>query len=287
MQIVVDERQVSVGGLATRYLTGGEGPPLVLLHGTGESARSWRWVLPELARTRRVYAPSLPGFGATAKPAADYSPGFFTDFVAGFLDTLGLWEVTVVGNSLGGLVAMRLALATPARVTALGLVDSAGLGPEVTLALRSLTVPGIGELAIRWYRTRIGAGQWALGTAALLFASPRRVRRRWLAEKYRQARQPGYLEATVATLRGQLNLERQREILVDELPRLTMPTLVVWGARDRVVPARQARSAVTRLPRGQLALIPDCGHVPQVEHPGRFVFALGRFRTEPVPPPRT
>ena len=280
MQTTVDRRHLDVGGLPTEYLTGGEGPALVLLHGVGESARSWQRVLPELARTHRVYALSLPGFGATAESPDGFSPAAFTSFVARFLDTLGLAPATVVGNSLGGLIGMRLALAAPSRVTALGLVGSAGLGPEVSLALRLLTPRGIGEFAIRWYRTPPGAAHWAVATAGLVFADPRRVPPTWVADHYRQARRPGYLAATVGALRGQLTLRRQREILLDQLPRLTMRTLVLWGDRDRVVPARHAHAAAARLPHSQLVVLADCGHVPQVERPGPFVAALGRFLAE-------
>lgn len=104
----------------------------MLLHALGESALDWRWVLPALARTHRVYALDLPGFGYSAKPSADYSPAFFASFVGAYLDALGLERTALVGNSLGGLVALRLALSEPARVSALGLVSSAGLGREVT-----------------------------------------------------------------------------------------------------------------------------------------------------------
>jgi pimeloyl-ACP methyl ester carboxylesterase len=286
VKVSIEERRVNVVGfkeeLSIEYLTGGEGPPLVLLHGVGDSARSWQWVLPDLARTHRVYAPSLPGFGTSTKPDSDYSPAFFTTFLIRFLDTLGLEQVTVVGNSLGGLVAMRLALAVPTRVRALALVDSSGLGREVTLALRLFTLPGAGTLVPIWNKTRIGAAQWATQISALLFAHPTRVPMAWLARLYQMARLPGYLEATVATLRSDLTLkgQREREIMLDALPRLTMPTLLIWGGRDRVIPAHQAQFAVAQLAQSQLAVIPDCGHVPQVECPDQFVDALGRFLAE-------
>ena len=121
----VEERRVEVQGLPTRYLAAGEGPPLVLLHALGESALDWRWVLPALTRTYSVYAPDLPGFGDSAKPLVDYSPTFFARFISGYLDALGLERAAVAGNSLGGLVALRLALSEPERVSALGLIDSA------------------------------------------------------------------------------------------------------------------------------------------------------------------
>lgn len=287
MAITIKERRITVAGMPEMpidYLTAGEGPPLVLLHGLGDSALSWQWVLPPLARTHRVYAPNLPGFGTSAKPAVAYSPAFFADFVAAFLDTLGLEQVAVAGNSLGGLIAMRLALTAPDRVAALGLVDSAGLGRNVTPVLRLLTLPGSGKTVTAWNKTALGAWQWALGVSALLFANPWRVPSAWLAQMYRMARVPGYLEATVATARSEMTLkgQREREILLDALPRLTMPTLVIWGTRDRVLPADQAQAAVAGLPRGQLALIPDCGHLPHVECPDHFAAALSQFLSEQV-----
>jgi pimeloyl-ACP methyl ester carboxylesterase len=254
------------------------GPALVLLHGAGESALDWRWVLPALAATHRVYAPDLPGSGGTAKPAVDYSPAFFERFVGGFLDAVGVERAAMVGNSLGGLVALRLTLSEPAYVSSLVLVDSAGLGRAVNPAFASVNVPGLGEGAIPLWRTPVGAYQRAWGRTALLFAHPpRSVPREWLAEQCRLALSPGYLEAHLTTLRAQVGPGGQREVLLDRLPLLEMPTLVVWGARDRVFPQSQAREAVARLQKGSLSLIPDCGHMPHVECPAPFVATLKRF----------
>src|ERR671929_1807161 len=135
--MVVQEQEIEVQGVLTRYLTAGEGAPLVLLHGVGDNALDWRWVMPILARDHRVYAPDLPGSGASAKPAADrYSPAFFEHFVGAFLDALGADRAAVVGNSAGGLAGLRFALSEPERVRALGLVAGAGLGRRVNPALR-------------------------------------------------------------------------------------------------------------------------------------------------------
>ena len=110
-----------------------------------------------------------------------------------------------------------------------------------------------------------------------LRAPPRKVPREWLAEQCRLAQSPGYLEAHLTVLRALVDPGGQREVLVDRLPDLEVPTLVVWGARDRVFPSSQAQDAVARLLNGSLALIPDCGHMPHVECPDRFVAALERF----------
>jgi pimeloyl-ACP methyl ester carboxylesterase len=239
--------------------------------------------MPALASTHRVYAPDLPGSRGSAKPLEtnnDYSPAFFTRFVAAFLDALEIDRAAVIGNSLGGLVGLRLALAEPERVTALGLVSSAGLGREVTYALRSMAVPGYGKLAVAWGKRRPGAAQRALGRAALVFARPRGAPRKWIKEQYRLARLPGFLEAQLATVRAQVGVKGQREVLVDRLAQLERPTMVVWGTRDRVIPYFHAKEAASRLQEGYLELIPECGHLPQVEQPERFVSGLRRFLSE-------
>ncbi len=278
-----EERHIDVGGLPARYLTAGTmGPPLVLLHGVGDNALDWQWVLPNLAHSHHVYALDLPGSGGSVKPNADYSPAFFTQFLSAFLDALEVERAAVVGNSLGGLVGLRLALSEPERVTALGLVASAGLGREVTYALRSLALPGYGRLAVAWGKRPPGAAQRALGRTTLLFARPWRVPREWLKEQYRLARLPGFLEAQLATVRAQVGLKGQREVLLDRLAQLEVPTILVWGTRDRVLPYSQAKEAVSRLQEGYLELISDCGHSPHVEQPERFVSGLGRFLEEKI-----
>lgn len=98
-----------------------------------------------------------------------------------------------------------------------------------------------------------------------------------LKEQYRLARSPGFLDAQLAAVRAQVGLRGQREVLLDALPRLHVPTLVVWGSRDRVLPESQSRDAVARLRNGALSLIPDCGHIPHVECPDLFVATCARF----------
>ena len=274
----VEEQNVDIDGLPIRYFAAGDGPPMVLLHGAGDNALDWRWVMPALAATHRVYAPDLPGSPNSARPPVDYSPAFFERFLAAFVGALDIGRATFVGNSFGGLIALRLALSAPARVRALVLVDSAGLGRAVNPVFTSVNVPGLGEAAIPFWRTPVGAYQRAWGRTALLFAHPpRSVPREWLEEQRRLALTPGYLEAHLAVLRTQVSFGGQREVLVDRLPLLKMPTLVVWGARDRVFPESQARDAVAHLPEGSLALIADCGHMPHVECPDRFLAALDGF----------
>ncbi len=282
MKTAVEEQRINVNGLTTRYFTAGnDGPPLVLLHGDGNSALDWSWVLPTLAATHRVYAPDFPGFGDSVKPTnVVYSPEFLAQFVVDFLNTLGVDRAVLVGNSLGGLVALRLALSRSEQVTALALVDSSGLGHSVTPLLSQLTLPWYGETMSAWCRTPLGAKQRSWLRAALFFAHPSQAPAVWLAEEERMAQMSGYLEATLSSLRAQLNVLGQREVLLDSLPQLKMPTLVVWGTDDLVFPKDQAQAAVDRLKQGHLALIPDCGHLPHVERPELFTAALSKFLTE-------
>jgi pimeloyl-ACP methyl ester carboxylesterase len=130
---------------------------------------------------------------------------------------------------------------------------------------------------IAWSKTLFGARQRVWLYAGLLFRRIDRVPRAWLAEMYRLTRSPGFLDATLAAERTQIDLGGQREVLLDQLSRLTIPTLIVWGHHDRIVPYHQGQDALIRLPRGSFASIPDCGHLPQVERPDRLTAALTEF----------
>jgi pimeloyl-ACP methyl ester carboxylesterase len=151
--------------------------------------------------------------GASDKPVADYTPAFYTRVVAGFFDALDLGQAVLVGHSLGGLIALRFALAVPARVSALVLVSSAGLGRAINSALLALSLPGSGDLAIGWAQTPLGAAQRVLMRMVALFARPWRAPRMWLREQYQLAQEPGFLTATLASLRAGVDVGGQREVL--------------------------------------------------------------------------
>ena len=225
----VETHKTAVGGLPVRYLAAGSGPPLVLVHGDGESAASWQWVLPALGRTHRVLAPDLPGPAPTPEPAPRYTPAFFAGFVAEFLDALGVDRAPLVGNSLGGLAVVHLALRAPECAEAVVLVSSSGLGRQVSPAQRLLTTPGFGDLQAAWATTPLGRTQGVLARIPLLFARPDRVPVGWMREQYRLASMPRFMGVTLAALRELLDLggQREGEIVLDRLPALDMPALVV------------------------------------------------------------
>ncbi len=283
MSGLIEQQWVRVAGMRIRYATAGAGGPLVLLHGNEQSRLDWSWVIPRLADRYRVFAPDLPGCGDSDKPIADYSGAFLSRFLEGFLDALGLGRAALVGNSLGGLTALLLALAQPGRVRALALLDSAGLGAEVNPLLFPPSLPGIGEAVNVLARTPVGAVQRAWLRAYLLFGSPWRAPFRRLVEQVRLAGIPYHLEAGLAAARSQHGPFGQRLVLLDELPRLSVPVLILWGSLDSVFPARHASAAAGRLTRGTAVVLPGCGHLPHVEDPEGVLRVLGPFLSGSAP----
>ena len=278
---------MAVNGEDVRYVEAGSGPVLLLLHGHEQDATTWRRVMPALAEHRRVIAMTLPGHGQTEIPVDGYAATQdLARSVGGFLDALGVGDVDLVGHSMGGAVALHLALFDPSRVRTLTLVAAAGLGREVNPLIALGTLPGVGEWAIQLSRLPGGHVQRTLMSVAMLFARPWRAPAGFLREAHAMGRRPGQLEASTALSRTLFDITGQREVLLDELHVLTMPSLVVWGAWDLVLPAHHARAATGRLPRARLALFPACGHLPHVEQPDRFIAELRTLLAQPQPEPR-
>jgi pimeloyl-ACP methyl ester carboxylesterase len=284
MNSIIQEHTITLPGehglLNIEYLTAGQGTPVLLLHGAADNAQSWEWVMPALASGHSLYALSLPGFGGSQQSLLpDYSPRRLTAFVLSFLDYLGLERVSVIGHSLGGLIAAHLALQHPSRIAAMALISSAGLGYEVSPMVRKLIVPGAGEFLTFWCKTPPGAWQWSVGLSQLLFFKTWSIPWAWYCRLYRLALLPGYMEATVLALRNNNTLWNQCEsvIVLDRLHELAMPVLVLWGDRDQIFPVRQGRAAVERLTCGQLIVLPNCGHMAQIEQSRDVVLALKAF----------
>ncbi len=280
--ISIEQHMIEVEGFRTRYLTAGTGPTVVLLHAGGESSIDWQWTISLLSNTYRVYAPDLHGFGEESHPQAKYTTSFLKRFVSQFLIELGIKEAALVGNSMGGLIAMHVALTRPVNVTALVLVDSAALGREISPLVLGTAMPGIAELGVALCMTPPGAFQRAVLKIPLLFTSINRVPNEWLMEQCRLAQTPYFLMATLSALRSQLGPWGQREVLVDQLSNLQAPTLLIWGENDMILPSAQAYKAVEHLKNGHLDVMPGCGHMPHVEQPERFTATLKAFLDQHV-----
>jgi pimeloyl-ACP methyl ester carboxylesterase len=239
----------------------------VLLHGAGDNARDWSYAIPLLDRSHQVLFPTCPATAPAAPRPATTPPPAWPASSPRFMDAVGLDQAAVAGNSLGGLVALQLALSQAERITALCLVDSAGLGRAVNPALIAQRLPGVGELAVAVGAAAPGAALWAVARAALLFGRPWRTPRSWLVEQYRAARQPGFLEATLASLCAVLGPLGQRQVLAKRLGKLPMPTLVIWGTADWVIPSPMAGGRCDAFPQAGWSSCPGVGMRPRSSAP--------------------
>jgi 4,5:9,10-diseco-3-hydroxy-5,9,17-trioxoandrosta-1(10),2-diene-4-oate hydrolase len=165
-------------------------------------------------------------------------------------------------------------------VKSLVLIGSAGLGVEVTPVLRWITTPFQGDIAAAWGKTALGSIQRVAMRIPLLFGNPLRVPAWWILEQTRLAQRPGFLRANLDALRALVDLRGQRVVLLDRLPDLELPTLLIWGGNDSVLPLRHAQMALSRLPMGSLEVIPVCGHMPHVEWADRCGKILDGFLQE-------
>jgi pimeloyl-ACP methyl ester carboxylesterase len=270
-------------GRRISYLTAGEGPVLLAVHGIASHSQAWRAALPLLARRATVIAPDLPGHGASAKAPGDYSLGSLASSLRDLLVKLGHERATLVGHSLGGGVAMQFSYMFPERTERLVLVSSGGLGRSVNPLLRAATLPG-SELVIA---ATIGPIT-ALGRAGA--AAVRRLGLRFspdLGEVGRGFATLADREGRVAfldTLRSVVNFSGQR---VDASDRLYLasgiPTLLLWGERDPIIPAGHGRRAQERMPGSRLVTFADSGHFPQIDDPHRFAATVLEFLEETEP----
>lgn len=272
-------------GRSVSYTETGAGPVLLLIHGMGGSYENWREVVGPLARHHMVIAPDLPGHGSSAPGAGDYSLGALAACLRDLLLALGHERATLVGHSLGGGIAMQLAYQFPEITERLVLVSSGGLGPEVSAVLRAAALPGANLFIAatakpgRWAGTVIGRGLGAVGLRPNADVAEVAQGYASLCDRDRRA-------AFLATLRSVINSGGQ---LVDGRDRLYLaagvPVLIVWGARDPVIPARHGERAHEAIPGSRLEIFDDVGHLPQLEAPARFVAVLEQFieQTEPAP----
>ncbi|MFF3854501.1 alpha/beta fold hydrolase [Micromonospora sp. NPDC002575] len=260
---------VTVRGRAARCRVAGDGPPVVLLHGIGRTLADFAELHERLAPDHRVISVDLAGHGGSAPLDEPHTLPALARATADCLDALGVpGPAHLLGNSLGGAVAMRLAVDDPARAASLVLVGSAGFGREVTVALRLLAVRPLGRLLLRPSRAVTRRVERALFhdrrhvTAARLAAAMTAARRPHAARVMRE------LVGSLGTWRGVAAPWRQE--LLDAVARLDLPVLVVWGDRDLILPAAHLDAARARLPRARTHLFADTGHLPQVERAEEF-----------------
>ena len=269
---------IEVDGRAIRYRVSGSGEPMVLLHGIGRSLDDWDEQHTLLTEQYRVVSLDLPGFGWSDPLRSRASLQGMSDAVLAFLDALGIDEpVHLVGNSLGGAVAMQVAVDRPQRVADLVLVDAAGFGSEVATALRILGIRPLGRYLMR--PSRSAAIDTLKGCFRdRSFITPERIESTLaLACRPHGATTMLQLLRELGTVRG-IRPAWRRELLTRLAP-LRIPTLVIWGEKDLILPASHLDAARGVLPHSTFRLFPETGHFPQIERADEFAAAVSDFLT--------
>jgi len=277
-------RTVRIHGHDVSYRMAGEGPTVVLIHGIAGSSTTWRAVMPALAKHYTVIAPDLLGHGQSAKPRGDYSLGAYASGIRDLLAVLGREHVTLVGHSLGGGVAMQFAYQFPDWAQRLVLVASGGLGKEVSPLLKAVTLPGAEYVLPLLLNRRIRE------VAELPGGMARRVGWRpsdSLAELWRSyttlTDRHGQM-AFIHTVRSVIDIAGQRVSAHDRLYLAeALPTLIVWGDHDRIIPVSHAYRAAETIHGARLEILEGAGHFLPWRNSGWFLGVLEDFLATTTP----
>jgi pimeloyl-ACP methyl ester carboxylesterase len=279
----INVKTLTLHGRPVTYAHAGKGPVLLLVHGMAGDFQNWRAVIEPLALHHTVIAPDLPGHGGSGGGGGDYSLGALAAGLRDLLITLGHERATLVGHSLGGGIAMQFSYQFPEMVERLVLVSSGGLGPEVSPVLRAAALPGA-ELFIgatagagRTVGSTLGRGLAAVGLRPNADVAE-------VARGYASLADPDRRAAFLATLRSVVGTGGQRVHAGDRLYLAAgIPVLIIWGARDPIIPAHHGEHAHEAIPGSRLEIFEGVGHLPQLEAPGRFVAVVERFLAETEP----
>jgi pimeloyl-ACP methyl ester carboxylesterase len=278
---------VDLHGQRVTYHLLGQGPAIVLIHGITSSSRTWRSVMHGLAERHTVVAPDLLGHGRSEKPRGDYSLGAYASGVRDLLGVLGISKVTVVGHSLGGGIAMQFAYQFPDPLERLVLVDSGGLGEEVSLMLRAATLPGAEFVLPLLFSPVTRTAARAVARALGRLGVRGNANMRGLAEGLDSLGDSDARRAFVHTARSVIDPRGQR---VDARHFLYLseevPTMVIWGEKDPIIPLDHGRRAHELIPHSRLEVFPGAGHFPFNDDPEHFVEVLTDFiaSTRPAEP---
>jgi len=287
-------RTVVLHGHELSYVDSGGGPVVLFIHGILGSQRQWAHLVDRMDDDHRVLVPDLFGHGESSKPLGDYSLSAHAAAMRDLLDHLGVEKVTLVGHSLGGGIAMQFYYLFPERVERLVLVASGGLGREVNPILRSATLPGaeqvLSVIASEPVLSRVGAlGRVASKVGWRPGSDISAVWRGFSSLADRESRR-----AFLATTRAVIDIGGQSISAHDHLGSvLPVPTLIVWGSKDRMIPAWHALNAQRSVPDSVVELFEGAGHFPHLDDPDRFARVLREFiaagghgETSPAPPTR-
>jgi pimeloyl-ACP methyl ester carboxylesterase len=266
------------------YRTAGSGPPLVIVHGMVNSSKHWRDVALKLAESHTVIVPDLIGHGDSATPRGDYALGAHAAVIRDLLSALGIESASIVGHSLGGGIAMVFFWQFPHKVERLALISSGGLGQEVSPMLRGAALPGAS--AFVWAASHptviaaldgVGAGLGRLGWRKAVYLKA-------VTRALRPLQAPGSRQAFLHSLRSVIDVHGQKVSALDRLYLLgPVPTLIVWGERDRTIPLEHGRNAHEQIPGSRFETLPRSAHFPNLEDPNGLSDVLGGWLAETKP----
>jgi pimeloyl-ACP methyl ester carboxylesterase len=282
---VIERVELSIHGQRVQFTIAGQGPPVVLIHGVAGRASQWDQIVELLADTHTVLAPDLLGHGESAKPRGDYSLGAHASGIRDLLVGLNIQRASIVGHSLGGGIAMQFAYQFPERCERLVLVSSGGLGESVHPLLRAATLPGSEFVLPLLAHPRV------VDVASLVPRALGRIGLRSrpdlteMARGYQSLSNAEARSAFIHTLRSVIDPTGQRINGSDRLYLASqMPSLIIWGRRDRIIPVEHAQPAHEGMPGSRLEVFDDAGHFPHLDEPLRFARTLEDFfdATEPA-----
>jgi pimeloyl-ACP methyl ester carboxylesterase len=280
----IERVEVLLHGQRVNFTIAGQGPVVVLIHGVAGRAAQWDQIIRQLAPSHTVVAPDLLGHGESAKPRGDYSLGAHASGIRDLLVGLNIEHASVVGHSLGGGIAMQFAYQFPERCERLVLVSSGGLGEDVHPMLRAAALPG-SEFVLP-----ILAHPRLVDAAAVVPRALGRIGLRTgpdlteIARGYQSLANAEARSAFIHTLRSVIDPTGQRISATDRLYLASkMPSMIIWGGRDRIIPVAHARPAHEGMPGSRLELFDDAGHFPQLDDPLRFAHALESFFADTEP----
>lgn len=283
MRFDYPERFLTIDDLVVRYWDQGQGEPLLLIHGMGACLEIWAWNMDALSAKHRVIALDLPGSGKSSRPVREdiFSLQYAGEFLRRFSEKLGISTLNVAGNSMGGVLALQLALMHPEIVRRLILVDSGGLGKEVHWVVRMVTMPFV---------------NWTLAhppdplvrrTAQRMFLRHDSTTEELTRRVIEYCHVAGTGSKLVRMAKAGINLKGQTTpYSAAELGKILAPTLVIWGQEDPVIPARHAERALQAIRDCRAVVVTRAGHGPQVDRPEVFnelileFLATGRLAQE-------
>ena len=273
------QRWVTIDGRQVNVIELGSGPAVVFIHGLSGSWQNWLEQLPVFAREHRVVAFDLPGVGASEMPRERITISGYGRFVDALLDELGVSSAAVVGNSMGGFIGIELAIRFPERVERLVLVSAAGLSIEYLRNERALA-------ALNVFENRLAAySGWLASRSDALARRPGARRMIFGIVAHRPDRLPGPLVAEQVRGSGKAGFVPALDALTDypirdRLGEIACPTLIVWGAEDKLVPARDADEFARLIPNSRKVVWPQTGHMAMLERPAAFNALLQAFLEE-------